>query len=134
MTYCVDKAHNLKFHHVGVACNDISKTSQSLNWITSGESSDVIYDPILRASLQLLCVGDGTHIELVSGDAVAPFLKRRQILYHTCYCVDKVGEFADLARKMVWVPITKATPAVLFSGRLVQFFNTPMGIVEILES
>lgn len=134
MTHHVDRGLNLKFHHVGVACSDIDKTSQSLKWITNGESYDVIYDSALRASLQLLRVADGTYIELVSGDAVTPFLKRRQILYHTCYCVDEFEQFAELARKMGWVPITKKTPAVLFSGRLVQFFNTPMGIVEILES
>ena len=97
-------------------------------------NSEMSFDEKLNAYLQLISIGNQAHIELVSGEIVQNFLKKDTILYHTCFEVGNIKKYSESLESKGFVPITKLMPADLFEGRLIQFFRTPLGLTEILES
>jgi methylmalonyl-CoA/ethylmalonyl-CoA epimerase len=123
------------FHHIGVACQNIEITFANLMifFPSNIQCSEIIFDSKLNANLQLIKLGDQCFIELVSGKIVENILKKQMFLYHTCFEVDHISDFNKKLKQQKFIPLTSPTPADLFDGRLVQFFQTPMGIVEILE-
>ena len=125
-----------KFHHIGIACKNIEKTFNDISIFLPNEFefSDIIFDEKLNAYLQLISIGNQAHIELVSGEIVENFLKKDTILYHTCFEVGNIKKYSESLESKGFVPITKLMPADLFEGRLIQFFRTPLGLTEILES
>ena len=127
---------NAKFHHVGIACKDIERTFHDLQLFLPSEfkCTDVIYDKTIKASLQLISIGNQAHIELVSGEVIQNFLKKNIRLYHTCFEVSDIEIFSATLKSKGYISVTKLTPAKLFEGRLIQFFMTPLGLTEILEA
>lgn len=127
---------NAKFHHIGIACKDIERTFNDLQLFLPSqyECTEVIYDKIIKAFLQLISIGNQAHIELVSGEVVENFLKKDIKLYHLCFEVPDIEKFSSDLQTKGYVPVTKLTPAELFEGRLIQFFMTPFGLTEILEA
>ena len=125
-----------KFHHIGIACKSIKITFQDLQLFLPSEFeyTDVIYDKTIEAYLQLISIGNQAHIELVSGKVVENLLKKDIRLYHTCFEVIDIKEFSTVLKNKGYVSLTKFTPAELFEGRLIQFFKTPFGLIEILEA
>ncbi|OLQ76081.1 hypothetical protein BIT28_18870 [Photobacterium proteolyticum] len=127
----------LKFHHVGIACKDIDKSASQyrkhFKESIFSESGNV-YDPEQDATLKLFTLADGASVEFIAGKMVEGLVKKNRDLYHVCYesnnfDVDTQSLIQDGA-----IPISKPKPAVLFDGRVVQFFMTSYGMVEILES
>jgi len=127
---------NAKFHHIGIACKDIERTFNDLQLFLPAqyECTEVIYDKGIKASLQLISIGNQAHIELVSGEVVKNFIKKDIRLYHSCFEVHKVEVFSNELKNKGFMPVTKLIPAELFEGRLIQFFMTPFGLTEILEA
>jgi methylmalonyl-CoA/ethylmalonyl-CoA epimerase len=125
-----------KFHHVGIACKNIELTFHDVQLFLPSkyEHTDVVYDKTIEASLQLISIGNQAHIELVSGKIVENFLKKDIRLYHTCFEVFNIEAFSAALKNKGYTPLTKFTPAQLFGGRLIQFFVTPLGLIEILEA
>lgn len=123
------------FHHIGVACKNINETFVNLKILLpiNIQFSEIIYDSKLKANLQLIRLGDHYFMELVSGKIVENILKKNMFLYHTCFEVNNIFEFGKKLRQKKFIPLMSPTPADLFDGRLVQFFQSPMGIVEILQ-
>ena len=126
---------NAGFHHIGVACKDIKTTlNELLIFLPKDiECSDLIHDAKLDATLQLIKLNAQTYLELVSGNVVEGILRKRLYLYHTCFEVSDIKRFSEDIKSQGCVAISPLTPADLFDGRLVQFFQTPLGITEILE-
>ena len=124
----------MKHHHVGCACKDIRKTGQKLKLLFGAEIGDVIFDPLQNAELCMLTMPDGTFVELVSGQVVEAYLKKRTTYYHICYEVDNItSTIADLTQKGAIV-VSPPKPAILFEGRAVAFLMTPMGLIELLQA
>lgn len=125
-----------QFHHIGVACQDIEQTSSFLMPFLpeAVRVSEVIYDPNIDASLKLLEFQRGGFFELVSGGITANFVRKAQFVYHVCFEFDSLEIFERNVPQANILPITEPMPALLFENRLVQFFRTPIGLVEILES
>ena len=123
------------FHHLGVACKDIDEALGYLRHLLPAqfEESDTIHDSALKADLKLISAGHNFFFELVAGPAVSAFLQRNVTYYHTCFLVDDIAKFAR-AMPRPFVPVTSRTPAILFEGRHVQFFQSSLGLVELLES
>ena len=93
-----------------------------------------IWDPNLKANLQLFEIYKGISIELVDGPVVEPLIEKGITLYHYCYEVDDINSKVIEFRKNGSFVIVKPTPALLFQNRLVAFINTPVGIIELLSS
>jgi methylmalonyl-CoA/ethylmalonyl-CoA epimerase len=132
---------HLKFHHFGLAVRrpgEAQKFTRALGY-QLGES---VLDPIQNVHLQL-----GTHashpaVEIIwPGGGTGPVDKLAQrhtsgIIYHLCYETDNLtAALAGLeAAGLPVICISPPTPAPLFGGRLVSFYNVVgMGLVEILE-
>lgn len=123
------------FHHVGLACEDIEKTRESLACLFPDviSSSEIIHDEGLQAYVQLVKLDNGSFFEFVSGDIVKSFIKKNVFQYHCCFEVDLLDHLTKNTCFTEFLAITPAKPAKLFDGRRVQFFHTPIGIVEMLE-
>ena len=124
-----------QFHHNGIACENIEKTFSLLKIFLPKEIeySDNIFDSKLNAELKLIKLNKECFIELVSGKVVEGFIKKKIFIYHNCFEVEKLSDFSENLLKLNFIPITKPTPADLLGGRLVQFFHTQFGVMEILE-
>ena len=131
----------LKFHHFGLAVRrpDEARIFVSALGYQLGEP---VFDPAQNVHLQL-CVHE-THpaVEIIwPGNAGGPIDKLAQrhasgIIYHVCYETDDLD--AALARfneeKLRVVCISPPTPAPLFGGRPVSFYNVVgIGLIEILR-
>lgn len=126
---------NMKFHHIGIACNDIEEMKQYLRQLFEVENeSETLFDELQEANLCMVTLKDGIQIELVSGKVVETIVKKRQFLYHICYTTNnlegKIEEFKALGAMIVSEP----KQAILFGGRRVSFLMTALGLVELLES
>ena len=97
------------------------------------ESTDCIFDGQQNARLCMMTLKDGTRIELVEGDVVNSFLKKRQFLYHICYTTTTleldIKKLIDLGATLVSEP----KGATLFQQRKVAFLMSEMGMIELLE-
>jgi len=133
---------HLKFHHFGLA---VRRPEEARKFVSAlgyqlGES---VFDPAQNVHLQL-----GTHaaqpaVEIIwPGGTAGPvdrLLQRHAsgIIYHLCYETDNLAAALDglAAAGLRPTCISPATPAPLFGGRPVSFYNViGMGLVEILES
>lgn len=124
----------MKFHHIGIATEDISKTEAWLKCIYGvGEKSDTVYDEKQDANLCMYTLEDGTKIELISGNVVKTFLKKKIFLYHTCYEVDNLDVKSQELLQAGAMIVSEPKDAVLFDNKRVMFFLTPMGMIELLE-
>ena len=124
----------MKFHHIGVACNDISYMKSYLkNLYDIQNISEKIFDERKGVELCMIKLNDGTRIELVSGAIMEDLLNRRNYLYHICYSTEniemKISEFENCGAKVVSQP----KPTKLFNGRRAAFLLTKLGLVELLE-
>lgn len=124
----------MRHHHVGCACKDIEKTAEKLCKLFSAERGQTIYDPEQDANLCMLTMPDGTFVELVSGNVVEGYLKKRMSYYHICYEVDDLEDAIDSLGSKGAVVVSSPKPAILFDGRRVAFVMTPIGLVELLEA
>ncbi len=124
----------MRFHHIGVACKDISET---LKFVQKSfdvvEASEIIFDKKQDADLCLLELTDGSHIELVSGKAVEKFVAKRQSLYHTCWQVSDIEQAIAKLYDNGAILISPPTEAILFDNRKVAFLFSDIGIIELLE-
>jgi len=121
----------VKFHHIGIATQNIDKT---LNWLCGQFNvisiSNKVYDNNQDACLQMIETV-GVNIELVSGNMVKRFIEKNITYYHVCYEVDDLEESIKTFEKSI--VISKPVKAILFDNRRVAFLMTPIGIVELLE-
>ena len=125
----------MKLNHLGIATSNIPKAEKFVrNTHNVTNTIGPIWDPNLKANLQLFEICNGISIELVDGPAVSSLIKKRISLYHYCYEVDDIDSKIIDFKKNGGFVIIKPTPALLFENRLVSFINTPIGIIELLSS
>jgi hypothetical protein len=124
----------MKFHHIGICCKNIRKKIETIEEIHNIiEKTDIIYDPLQKAELCMLTLEDGTNLELVSGEVVETFLKKKIDFYHICYEVDNISEELKRICFNGGVQISEIKPAILFNNRKVVFIKVSYGIIELLE-
>ncbi len=102
------------------------------NMFQVDKMTDCIFDELQNAWLCMVSLTDGTQIELVSGDVVDNFLKRKQYLYHTCFTTSAIEKEIDRLVALGAFLVSEPKKAVLFQKR-VAFLMTEMGLVELLE-
>ena len=124
----------MKFHHIGIACTDISYMMQYLKKLYGVSSIlEKIFDERKGAELCMVILEDGTRIELVSGEIVEELVRSKNYQYHICYSTEnmeeKISEFEKYGAKVVSQPY----PTKLFNGKRAAFLLTKLGLVELLE-
>lgn len=129
----------LKFHHIGVATEDI-KASILLFQKLGYMSSEIYRDEEQEVDLAFMNrEGDSTVIELV-----APYQKRSPVdkilekngtmPYHICYEVEDIDLKIRELKKLRFLQITKKTPAKAFDNREICFlYHKNYGMIELLQ-
>ena len=132
---------HLTFHHFGLA---VRRPDEARRFVAAlgYEPGESVFDPAQNVHLQLCTHAEHPAVEIVwPGDTTGPIdkLARRHtsgITYHLCYETDDLpAAIAGLeAAGLTPICISPATPAPLFDGRPVSFYNVVgMGLIEILE-
>lgn len=126
---------DIKLHHIGYACKDISETLEYFKSFYNVEHvSQIIHDPLQKANLCLLTIKNSTDIELVSGEPVKHLIKNGTCIYHLCYETNNIEATIDYFKKQGGVQLDIPTPAKLFDERIIVFMQTKIGLIELLES
>ena len=124
----------MEFHHIGICCKNIRKKIEFIKEIHKIiKETGVIYDPLQNAELCMLTLEDGTNLELVSGEVVQSFLKRKIEYYHLCYEVNDIKEELQRICDIGGVAVSEINPAILFNNRKVVFIKIDYGLIELLE-
>lgn len=125
----------MKFHHVGVACQNIIEGIEFLRKTHRINSiSKIIADQNQQAEVCMVNVEDDLNIELISGHQVAGILRRGISIYHTCYEVDDLDESISTFCNAGCIMTSPPMEAVLFGNRRVVFVQSSFGIIELLEA
>lgn len=125
----------MKQHHLGIACENIEKTLQSIERLHNVvEKSALVFDDKQQADVQLVTLADGTKLELISGKVVSGLLAKKISLYHVCYEVDDMKTELERAKANGASIISMPKPSALFNERRVAFLMFPYGLVEFLET
>ncbi len=124
----------MKFHHIGIATEDIEKSIEKLKkYFDIKEISKIVYDKNQDANLCMLEMNDGIMIELISGGVVSNLVKKRQYLYHTCYSVKNIDEMIEKLTSDGAFLVREAKEAILFNNKRVAFLMWDLGLIELVE-
>jgi methylmalonyl-CoA/ethylmalonyl-CoA epimerase len=132
----------LKFHHFGLATENIAKSKKHLERF-GYKFSKTITDENQKVNLSIGTRNNFPSIELVGiskkfkQNPLSNFLnKYDENIYHICFEVTNLKKFnfENFVKKLNYVNILKPTPAKLFNYRKVSFYKIKnIGLVEFLE-
>lgn len=129
----------LTFHHVGIACRDISKTSafyQSMGYTVH----PVIPDPLQHVNVCFMEKEGAPRVELLEPlDEKSPVLRTLDAVgvspYHMCYEVQDIQEAIVQLRKQRFMLVNGPVPACALENRNIAFmFNKNSGLIELVEA
>ena len=129
---------SFKFHHIGVAVNNIDATA-SIYEGGGYHRSATIFDPVQNVNICWLTREGYPTVELLAPvDETSPVCKTLEkngvTPYHTCYIVENIDEASLKLRKLRYVMVSKPAEAVAFKGsRVAFFFNKSIGLIELVE-
>lgn len=127
-----------KFHHIGVAVNDIEATA-SVYEQGGYHRSASIFDPVQNVNICWLTREGFPIVELLApvneSSPVNKTLEKNGVTpYHICWIVPNIEEAALKLRKQRYVMVSKPAEAVAFKGsRVVFFYNKNAGLIELVE-
>ena len=127
-----------KFHHIGVATNDIESTAFVYEQGGYHRSASIL-DPVQNVKICWLTREGYPTVELLAPvDEKSPVCKTLEkngvTPYHTCWIVPNLEEAAQKLRKQRYVMVSKLAEAVAFRGaRVAFFFNKAVGLIELVE-
>jgi catechol 2,3-dioxygenase-like lactoylglutathione lyase family enzyme len=132
---------HLKFHHFGLA---VRRPDEARVFVSAlgYRIGDPVFDPAQNVHLQLCTHETHPAVEIIwPGDSQGPIEKLTErhaagIIYHLCYETDNLtAALAQLDEAQLRVVcISPPTPAPLFGGRPVSFYNVVgIGLIEILQ-
>ena len=126
----------MNLHHIGIAVNTLEEGARQVRRLYAGRiarEGEPVHDPLQDADLLLFEFRDGSRMELVAGKPAQSMLGKGLNFHHVCYEVRSVESTIEEWRRQGAVVVSPPKPAVLFSGRLVAFVLTNLGLVEFLN-
>ncbi len=132
---------HLKFHHFGLAVRKPDE-ARRFTGLMGYQLGQPVFDPAQNAYLQLCTHASHPAVEIIwPGNTAGPIdrLAKRfasGIVYHLCYETDNLKTALAGLKSTGLYPmcISNSTPALLFGGRLVSFYNVAgIGLIEVLE-
>jgi len=124
----------MKFHHIGVACNDIKEEIDSISKIHEViDISPIVFDTEQKAKLCILRTSEGIVIELISGEQVANILKKRITYYHLCFETDDINAEISRLQDLGAFLVSEPKPAILFGNKQVAFLQVSYGLIELVQ-
>ena len=129
----------LAFHHIGIACHDISKSSKFYT-LMGYEASPVTEDPIQHVRICFLEKEGAPRLELLEPldeqSPVARTLATSGVTpYHICYEVADITAAIAALRSQRFLLVSGPVPACAMGNRCVAFlFKKDNGLVELVEA
>lgn len=124
----------MKFHHIGIATEDINYLLMKINsFLDILQVSEIVYDEKQDASLCMVTLSDGMKLELISGNMVERIVKKRNYLYHTCFSTPNIDYELERLISMGAMQISEIKEAKLFDQKRVVFITWDLGIMELIE-
>ncbi len=130
---------DFKFHHIGVATNNIDNTAQY--YIKAGyKKTETVYDSVQNVNICFLEKKGMPTIELLEPvDEKSPVYKIIKNLgvtpYHCCYKVTNIDIAVSELRHKKYVVLFKPVEAIAMENHKICFlFNKEVGLIEIVES
>lgn len=128
-----------KFHHIGVAVNDIDATA-ALYEQGGYRRSAAVFDPEQNVTVCWLTREGYPVVELLApADDKSPVTKTLEKMgvtpYHCCYTVDDIDDAVAKLKKQRYVVVSKPVKAVAMNGSLVCFlYHKHVGLIELAEA
>jgi hypothetical protein len=135
------KNPHLKFHHFGLA---VRRPDEARIFLTTigYRFGDPVFDPAQNVHLQICMHESHPAVEIIwpgnEGGPIDKLVQRNSagIIYHVCYETENLdailATFSEANLRVVC--ISPPTPAPLFGGRPVSFYNVVgIGLIEILQ-
>ncbi len=128
-----------KFHHIGVAVNDIDATA-ALYEQGGYRRSAAVFDPEQNVTVCWLTREGYPVVELLApADDKSPVTKTLEKMgvtpYHCCYTVDDIDDAVAKLKKQRYVVVSKPVKAVAMNGSRVCFlFHKNVGLIELAEA
>lgn len=124
----------MKFHHIGIATDDIPSLIEKLKkYFNIKNITDIVYDELQDGKLCMITLDDGTNIELISGNIVENIVKKRRYLYHTCYSVEDIDSTIKSLINDGATLVSDTKEAILFDNKKVAFLMWDLGLIELVE-
>lgn len=129
----------LTFHHIGIACRDITK-SQAFYISMGYHAANVIDDPLQHVRVCFLEKEGAPRLELLEPlDDQSPVARTLATVgvtpYHLCYEVEDIDAAITALRGQRFLPVKEPLPACAMEGRRVAFmFQKNTGLIELVES
>lgn len=126
-----------KFHHIGIATNDLDQTTSMLS-LFGYSAEDVRFDPLQNVNVRFLHHEENPLIELIEGvDDASPIKnllkKNGTCVYHLCYEVEDIDRAVLKMRKDGYIPTSQKRKSII-GGRNVVFLYHPHNcLIELLD-
>jgi len=132
-----------KFHHIGIATNNIERTAQY--YIDAGYvMSEVVYDDIQNASIAFLEKSWMPCIELIGppppniqtskNSPVDNIIRKSGVSpYHVCYEVEDIDVAEQELRKKKFISLSRLVVGIATSKRILFLYNKDVGLIELIE-
>lgn len=129
---------NFAFHHLGVACADLSTEASGFRSLGYRQEGEAFCDPLQRVCGVFL-TGPGPRLELLapldSTSPVTPWLESGIKYYHQAFEVASVSQALAELRERRGRIVSPPEPGVAFGGRPIAFVMLPgMILVEVIEA
>lgn len=129
----------LHFHHIGIACRDISKSSEFYT-LMGYVAGSVTEDPIQHVRVCFLEKEGSPRLELLEPlDEKSPVARTLATAgvspYHICYEVADIAAAIETLRGQRFLLVNGPVPACAMGDRRIAFmFQKNTGLIELVES
>jgi len=129
----------MRFHHVGIAVQNIYAAINAYKALGYSKTSEVIYDPIQKVQLCFLDKDESPTLELVAAlsleSPVTNILANSgPTPYHNCFEVDDITKSIAGLKEQGYRRLSAIVPAIAFGNKKICFlFHKEVGLIELLE-
>lgn len=127
----------MKFHHIGIACENIDETASHYR-LLGYKQGDIVIDPLQNIKISFLSHPVLPLLELLEpideNSPVVDILKKNGTTpYHICYSVANLEECITSLRKESFLIVSKPKVANAIEGNRVAFlYNKAVGLIELV--
>lgn len=131
----------MRFHHIGLLVSDLEEGKAALELVDSSVKwSKSVADELIGVQVVFGTDRGRLRYELVSplgiNSPISNFMEKKEnMFHHIAYETKNFDEKCSELRRLKFLPLGVAMPAVAFGGKRVAFYLTPLRtIIEIIES
>ena len=129
---------NLKFHHIGIACNDLEKELQNFSFLGYKKEGSFFIDRNQGIKGIFIAANDQPRMELLINfgekGTLNSLLQKGIKMYHICYETDDIFKSIKALESIGAKLIISPLEAVAFNNKMITFLMLPnMLLIELAE-